>query len=585
MENRKITGRNKTLNLDIICVVLVMMTGVVRLVRDYAPAYSSNIPIFLFFVTALFIWMNQVRRRLIHPAERRLVLGVAVLILILMITRTVKFAFLMEDSLYARYAWYLYYVPQTLAVLWMFYAVLYIGKSYDYQPGRRWKLLYIPAFVLIFGIMTNDLHQLAFAFPDGMENWDASYTRGPFYIFAIVWMAVLFLAILAVAFSRCAVSQNRQRIWIPMIPLGIGILYTVLYILKPDGLFASLYKMAEMICFIFPAFMECLILAHLFPSNDSYMDLWAVSSTGGGLMDERGHCMYSADVHRTVTKEQVLDAQRQAVLLPDQKTLLRSHKVSGGYGFWFKDISDILELNKNLADMGDVLAEENAMLEGEIQLSRKRVQVEEKSQLYNEIARRVSPKLVELKQILDSSKNDSEESLKNLRYGGILNVYIKRCSNLLILSRQQGIVSCEELWLAISESLEYMRLYGIKAYGERTGTGRLYGLEAILIYETFEGIIESVIPNVKALLVTLKAGEQIELRIEMDIYENVPDKLENTSKKQIDDSDRWKCVPDYQKIRGEFEKYKGTYEWFEEGDTRYFTATLPAYGGDGNDRK
>ena len=28
MENRKITGRNKTLILDIICVVLVMMTGV-----------------------------------------------------------------------------------------------------------------------------------------------------------------------------------------------------------------------------------------------------------------------------------------------------------------------------------------------------------------------------------------------------------------------------------------------------------------------------------------------------------------------------------------------------------------------------
>ena len=141
MEGRKITGRNTTLILDIICVVLVMMTGIVRLVRDYVPAYSSNIPIFIFFITALFIWMNQVRRRLIHPAERRLVLGVAVLILILMITRTVKFAFLMEDSLYARYAWYLYYVPQTLAVLWMFYAVLYIGKSYDYQPDRRWNLL------------------------------------------------------------------------------------------------------------------------------------------------------------------------------------------------------------------------------------------------------------------------------------------------------------------------------------------------------------------------------------------------------------------------------------------------------------
>ena len=185
-----------------------------------------------------------------------------------------------------------------------------------------------------------------------------------------------------------------------MIPLGIGGVYTIIYILSPKGLFPSLYKMAEVICFIFPAFMECLILARLLPSNDSYMDLWQVSSAGGGLMDFEGNIFYSSEKCLPVKKEQIITAKRKTVLLSDEQTILRSHEVSGGWGFWYKDISDILKLNRNLEEVGDVLVEENAMLEGAIRLSEKKIKVEEKNQLYNEIAREVSPQLKELNELL-----------------------------------------------------------------------------------------------------------------------------------------------------------------------------------------
>ena len=140
----------------------------------------------------------------------------------------------------------------------------------------------------------------------------------------------------------------------------------IIYILSPKGLFPSLYKMAEVICFIFPAFMECLILARLLPSNDSYMDLWQVSSAGSGLMDFEGNIFYSSEKCLPVKKEQIITAKRKTVLLSDEQTILRSHEVSGGWGFWYKDISDILKLNRNLEDVGDVLVEENALLEGAI---------------------------------------------------------------------------------------------------------------------------------------------------------------------------------------------------------------------------
>ena len=92
------------------------------------------------------------------------------------------------------------------------------------------------------------------------------------------------------------------------------------------------------------------------------------------------------------------------------------------------------------------------------------------------IAREVSPQLKELNELLDSFEEQNDQDIREkLCYGGVLNVYIKRCSNLLIMSRQSGVLNVGELWLALSESLEYMRLYGIKAYGEEKREGFRYG--------------------------------------------------------------------------------------------------------------
>ena len=288
------------------------MSGPVRVLFNVIPGYSCNIIIFLLYTSALFIWISQVKCRLLQNEECKFLSGVAALMLFLMAVRTIKFDFLPSGSVYARYAWYLYYVPQTLAVLWMFFAVLYIGKPYHYQLERKWRILYIPAFILIGGIMTNDFHQLAFRFPDGIQNWGMEYIRGFLYILAIGWIMIFCAMILVITFSRCAFSQNRRKIWIPMIPLGIGGVYTIIYILSPKGLFPSLYKMAEVICFIFPAFMECLILARLLPSNDSYMDLWQVSSAGGGLMDFEGNIFYSSEKCLPVKKEQIITAKNDS---------------------------------------------------------------------------------------------------------------------------------------------------------------------------------------------------------------------------------------------------------------------------------
>ncbi|WP_105308764.1 hypothetical protein [Dorea sp. Marseille-P4042] len=84
----------KTIFLDWVCIFLIIMSGPVRVLFNVIPGYSRNIIIFLLYTSALFIWISQVKRRLLQNEECKFLSGVAALMLFLMAVRTIKFDFL-----------------------------------------------------------------------------------------------------------------------------------------------------------------------------------------------------------------------------------------------------------------------------------------------------------------------------------------------------------------------------------------------------------------------------------------------------------------------------------------------------------
>ena len=75
-----------------------------------------------------------------------------------------------------------------------------------------------------------------------------------------------------------------------------------------------------------------------------------------------------------------------------------------------------------------------------------------------------------------------------MKYACILNAYIKRYSNLFLLSHQNRLIGSGELQLALMESLEYVRLYGMIAHGSFQGEASLPGNRILLVYRIFEAI-------------------------------------------------------------------------------------------------
>lgn len=509
--------------LNSVCVLLVLLAGAVRLWLQPAEQLRCNCFILLFFTAAIMIWVCQLRRRLLQVPVRRYLKCAAFLMIFWMALRTLKYEFLFPKEHFAsRYAWYMFYIPLVFIPLFMFLCVLHIGKNYNHPISRWWKLLYIPALCLVFGVLTNDLHQKTFGFTKGIANWcNTDYTYGPVYYGVVVWMVVLFLAMMAVVFVKSEVPTSRKKIWIPALPFLVGIAYTVLYIFYPANVFKRALTLPEMACFLFAAFMETLIIVHLFPSNDSYSDFWNASSIGAGIMDEEGVIHYQSRHSIVPGKEQVRQAKQQAVLLQDGNIALKSHRIQGGFCYWTRNMSEINHLTRVLADMGNVLVEENAMLEAENRMKEEQTRICQQNVLYDSIARKVCLQLNEISSLLDAPDIDETTFIDTMKYACILNCYVKRSSNLLLLSHQNEYIDSKELFLAISESLEYVRLLGIKAHISCQEEQLLFREKLLLIYELFETVLESAIPGTDALFINMYTQDD-NLMFQMEI--NTPGK-------------------------------------------------------------
>ena len=501
-------GRSRTAVYNGCSLLLVLLAVGIRVVGRQTRLFSYNTAIFMLFTAAILLWHSQIRRRLVQREVRRNMAALTLLMLFWMAVRTLKYVFLLEGQEATRYAWYVYYVPMTHIPLLLFLSVLHIGLPAGQSISPRWRLLFIPAAVITLGVLTNDLHQLAFRFPDGLAHWNEfDILRGPIYYAVMAWVAAMLAAALYVVFGRCAVPGRRRMIWLPMLPLAVGAGYTLAIVLGKEKMISNLLTVPELGCLVFAVFTESLIGAHLIPSNDNYGAFWNASNVGAGIMDADGAIRYRSEKSVPVSKAQVLEALEQETLLEGGSVSLKSRRITGGYSYWTRDVSRINRLNRELEDLGDVLEQENTMLEAENRMRQERVRIEEQNRLYDDIARGVQKQLDRLDGILEQPPEDEAGFEAAMKYACVLNAYVKRRSNLLLFARQGGLVHSAELWRAVAESLEYVQLCGVHAQGFIGGGGLLEGGLALLAYDLLEAVLEAVLPGARDLLVYLSASE------------------------------------------------------------------------------
>ena len=486
----------------------------------------------LIYIGLAMAWGFSISRRILHCDDRRwLLLGCAMTVLWLFL-RTVKYRFFSGDTI-TRYLWYLYYVPQILAPLFSLFAALQLGRREGAAFSRRWYLLFIPAALLIGGILSNDLHQMAFRSVPGAATLQADYTHGWMYYLAMTWIVGLLLATGIIVYRKCRISESRRYAWVPLCAFLSGIVLCALS-------FANTYtfhKMPECFCLTFAAFWEGCLQVGLMPTNGYYRYFFSESTVAAQIVDGQGRPVYRAQNAPDLTAGQLDAAAREAILL-NADTRLQSAPVQDGRVYWVEDISKINRIQAQLAEINARLSEENELIQAENELKRQRAQIEEQNRLMDAMLSLVQPQLLAINRLL------SDKSAQSLKHICILGAYVKRRVNLALICDKKMVVPVDELAHCIRESLTYLTQYGAVCALHQEGRGSVSSREAQTAYDFFEDCLEAALPSLSALMVRLECGERFSIRLMLEDAAGLPnvDQYRTLGKLTIDDADGALCA-------------------------------------------
>ena len=486
----------------------------------------------LIYIGLAMAWGFSISRRTLHRDDRRwLLLGCAMAVLWLFL-RAVKYRFFSDDAI-TRHLWYLYYVPQILAPLFSLFAALQLGRREGDALSRKWYLLFIPAVLLIGGVLTNDLHQLVFRAVPGAATLEADYTHGWMYYLAMTWIVGLLLATGIIVYRKCRVSESRRYAWIPLCVFLGGFALCALS-------FANIYtfhKMPECFCLTFAAFWESCLQVGLLPTNGHYRYFFSESTVAAQIVNGRGEPVYRAKNAPNLTPDQLEAAACESILL-NADTRLQSAPVQDGRVYWLEDISKINRIQAQLAEINAQLSEENELIQAENELKRQRAQIEEQNRLMDAMLSLVQPQLLAINRLL------SDKSAQSLKHICILGAYVKRRVNLALICDKKMVVPVDELAHCIRESLTYLTQYGAVCALHQEGRGSVSSREAQTAYDFFEDCLEAALPSLSALMVRLECGERFSIRLMLEDAAGLPnvDQYRTLGKLTIDDADGALCA-------------------------------------------
>ncbi|MDD7445859.1 MAG: histidine kinase N-terminal 7TM domain-containing protein [Clostridiales bacterium] len=486
----------------------------------------------LIYIGLAMAWGFSISRRTLHRDDRRwLLLGCAMAVLWLFL-RAVKYRFFSDDAI-TRHLWYLYYVPQILAPLFSLFAALQLGRREGDALSRKWYLLFIPAVLLIGGVLTNDLHQLVFRAVPGAATLETDYTHGWMYYLAMTWIVGLLLATGIIVYRKCRVSESRRYAWIPLCVFLGGFALCALS-------FANIYtfhKMPECFCLTFAAFWESCLQVGLLPTNGHYRFFFSESTVAAQIVNGRGEPVYRAKNAPNLTPDQLEAAACESILL-NADTRLQSAPVQDGRVYWLEDISKINRIQAQLAEINARLSEENELIQAENELKRQRAQIEEQNRLMDAMLSLVQPQLLAINRLL------SDKSAQSLKHICILGAYVKRRVNLALICDKKMVVPVDELAHCIRESLTYLTQYGAVCALHQEGRGSVSSREAQTAYDFFEDCLEAALPSLSALMVRLECGERFSIRLMLEDAAGLPnvDQYRTLGKLTIDDADGALCA-------------------------------------------
>lgn len=471
----------------------------------------------------LIAWGISVYNRVIQFQTRRQLMIVISLMLFWFVIRLLKYEYV-ENPVFLHYFWYLYYLPMLFIPLCALFTAMLLGKPEMARLPRYTGILSVISTVLFTLVMTNDFHQLVFRFSQGQLWNDADYSYGPVYYGIVIWLFLCGFLFLMILLYKCRIPQSRKFIWMPGIPMGLLLVYTLLYFLRVRWLFVFFGDMTAMFCLLYAAVLESCMQTGLIQTNTGYELLFEATTIRAQITDENWiTCYQSGTSHLDAA---TLSKAENAPVLLNRDTLLKTHRIRGGHVAWQEDVTELSDTLERLEENQRELEDENYLEQEALNAKREVLRLQEKNRLYDLIGNYTRPQVELLDELLKKYGQIGEESDK----AGIavkicvIGAYIKRCGNLLLIRESSRMGSVVELIRAMEESMQNLELTGAECsvtcnIREQVSTSLM-----LEMYTLFEQVIEALMGNLTCLWVNIRWKEHaLLLHMEAETTAELPD--------------------------------------------------------------
>lgn len=490
-------------NNGIIVAVLIVCAVVLRVLGKFdiliAPGGIARSLIYI----ALYIgWGISVSKRIIQVQVRHYLIAVSGLMVFWFVIRSMRYFFITDIGI-ARQLWYLYYLPMLFIPLFSLFVAISLGKPENARLSKTvLVLLYIPTVLCLLLVLTNDLHQLVFSFPEG-EVWtdlNNGYTFG--YYIVLGWEILCSLAAFVIMIIKCRLSYRKK--YLPFLLLTASIGYALVYVsgVKWMQLIGGDITAAQ--CLMFTGILECCIQCGLIQTNTGYRAMFEAGSIGAQIVDTDWHIRYASSNAPKLPSDRMRSAESEAIK-PDNNTLLRSSKIPGGHVLWQEDITDITAVLEKLEENRKTISESNDVEQENYKTKVKINTVREKNRLYDRLQAQTSHQIELLDQLLTQYEAQSDPEIRRslLAKAAVIGAYIKRRGNLMFIGEKSDVTDTAELTACLDESFANLELMGVECAIDIPDKNSIYTRDAIRVYDFFEAVTEEAMDDLQ--FVWLKA--------------------------------------------------------------------------------
>ena len=452
---------------------------------------------------ALYIgWGISVSKRIIQVQVRHYLIAVSGLMVFWFVIRSMKYYFITDIGI-ARQLWYLYYLPMLFIPLFSLFVAISLGKPENARLSKTALLLLsIPTVLCLLLVLTNDLHQLVFSFPEG-EVWtdkNNGYTFG--YYIVLGWEILCALAAFVIMIIKCRLSYRKK--YLPFLLLACSIVYAFIYVSGVEWMQLIGGDIVAAQCLMFTGILESCIQCGLIQTNTGYQAMFEAGSIGAQIVDTDWHIRYASSNAPKLPSDRMRSAESEAAKL-DNNTLLRSSKIPGGHVLWQEDITDITALLEKLEENRKTIAESNDVEQENYKTKVKINTVREKNRLYDRLQAQTAHQIELLDQLLTKYEAQSDPEIRRslLAKAAVIGAYIKRRGNLMFIGEKSDVTDTAELSACLDESFANLELMGVECAVDIPGKNSIYTRDAIRVYDFFEAVTEEAMDDLR--FVWLKA--------------------------------------------------------------------------------